>query len=346
MNYNSAGVDISKGDRLVARIKAMMGASGAQIGHFGGAVSFPVEKYREPLLVSSIDSVGTKTAVAKVLCQVLTPDTTHYHSTPDTTHYHSGIGRDMVHHSINDIACCGADPLYFLDYFAMGIMDVDLASEVIGGVIEACKRWEFPLVGGENAEMPGVYRDDEYDLVGSITGIVEQSEYIDGSGIIAGDILVGFPSAGLHTNGYSLARKVVESSDFDYTTDIPELGTKIGDALLAEHRCYLSEIRELKRNFKVKGVAHITGGGLPGNVSRIIPKGLKAEIDYGNWDEPPIFDLLRKTGNIAEEDMRTTFNIGVGLVAVLDSEYTQAIVTDFPDDLYSPFLVGKIRFAG
>ncbi len=324
MNYRSAGVDISKGDRLVAKIKSMMGETGSRIGHFGGAVPLAVDQYREPLLVSSIDGVGTKTAVAMAMRQ------------------HRGVGRDMVHHSINDIACCGADPLFFLDYFAMGVMDVELAAEVIGGVVDACRRWDFPLIGGENAEMPDVYHQGEYDLVGSITGIVERSQYIDGSGIVEGDILIGFPSSGLHTNGYSLARRVVERSDVEYETVLPELGESVGSALLAEHRCYLGEIRELRNRAKLKGLAHITGGGLPGNVSRILPSGLTARFNWGEWVEPPVFDLLRRKGDIPEGDMRSTFNLGIGLVAVVDEATAREIEIDFPSDLYRPFRAGKV----
>lgn len=324
MDYRSAGVDISKGDSLVARIKAMMGSAGERIGHFGGVVPFPRDEYIEPLLVSSVDSVGTKTAVAMAL------------------NIHDGIGLDMVHHSINDIACCGAEPLYFLDYFAMASLNVDLAAEVIGGVIAACERWKVRLIGGETAEMPGVYREGEYDLVGAITGVVEKSDYIDGFGIVDGDVLIGFASSGLHTNGYSLARKVVEVSDIEYDTVIPELGMTVGEALLAEHRCYLDEIQVLKHNYNVKGLAHITGGGIIGNVKRIIPDGLRAEIDWDSWDEPPIFNLLRVKGNIPEDDMRRTFNLGIGLVAVLAPERAQSAIQEFPAELHRPLRVGEV----
>jgi phosphoribosylformylglycinamidine cyclo-ligase len=327
MDYRTAGVDISKGDRLVARIKAMMGDAGAVIGHFGGAIPFPSADYKEPLLVSSMDSVGTKTAVAKAMKM------------------HRGIGRDLVQHCINDIAVCGAEPLFFLDYIAMGEMDVELAAEVVGGVIDACRDWNCALVGGENAEMPGVYNADEYDLVGCITGVVEKSEFIDGKSITAGDVLIGFPSVGLHTNGYSLARRVVEMSGLNYQTRLPELGTTIGEALLAEHRCYLNEIRELRRNFKVKGLAHITGGGLPGNVPRIIPRGLIPEFMWGSWREPPIFNAIRKFGSVPEADMRSTFNLGVGLVAVVDPQHAESLLSHFPDGLYAPFRIGSVRKA-
>ena len=203
MDYRSAGVDISKNDRLVARIKAMMGKAGNHIGHFGGAVPISVEQYREPLLVSSIDSAGTKTAVAMALNR------------------HEGIGRDLLHHSINDIACCGAEPIYFLDYIAMSTLDEELVTVLVGGMIEAGQRWNVRLAGGELAEMPGVYLPGEYDLVLSISGVVEKDEYIDGANIETGDVLIGFSSTGLHTNGYTLARKVVENTEHGYETLCP-----------------------------------------------------------------------------------------------------------------------------
>ncbi|NQT34685.1 phosphoribosylformylglycinamidine cyclo-ligase [bacterium] len=324
MDYRSAGVDISKADRLLIKIKQMLGNSGSQIGHFGGTAPFPAELYKEPLLVSSIDGAGTKTAVAAAMNK------------------HDGIGRDLLHHSINDIACCGAEPISFMDYFAMGELDIDLAVSVIGGLIDACRKWNITLTGGETAEMPGVYRDCEYDLVGSITGVVERNGYIDGSTVEVGDVLIGFPSTGLHTNGYSLERRIINETDLEYETFIPELGMSVGEALLAEHRCYLYEIRELKRSYAVKGLAHITGGGLPGNVSRILPAGCRARFDWGTWECPPIFNLLREKGNVPEDDMRRTFNLGVGLVAVLAPDNAQLIETEFPKELYSPFRVGEV----
>ncbi|MCF7810819.1 phosphoribosylformylglycinamidine cyclo-ligase [bacterium] len=324
MDYRSAGVNISKNDRLIARIKKMMGKAGSSIGHFGGAFSFSTKDYKEPLLVSSIDSAGTKTAVAIAVNK------------------HDGIGRDILHHSINDIACCGAEPLYFLDYIAMSNLDEEIAASLIQGMIESGQRWDVKLAGGELAEMPGVYQQNEYDLVISINGVVEKSEYINGSGIKNDDILIGFPSAGLHTNGYSLARKVVEQTEYSYSTLIPGQDTNIGDALLAEHRCYLDEIRELKQNYRVKGLAHITGGGLPGNVSRIVPSGFEIEFDWGSWIEPPVFNLLREAGEIPEDDMRSTFNLGVGLVAVLNPDFAKEVFNNFPKHLYKPFAIGRV----
>lgn len=324
MDYRAAGVDISKGDRLVERIKAMMGAAGSRIGHFGGAFPFPVKNYTEPLLVSSIDSVGTKTAVAIAMNK------------------HDTVGMDMVHHSVNDIACCGAEPLCFLDYFAMGVMDVDIAAEVIGGVVKACEKLGVALVGGENAEMPGVYREGEYDLVGSITGVVDKADYIDGSGISEGDIILGFGSNGLHTNGYSLARKVFETNGIAYNTYYKELQGTVGDALLEVHRCYLREIRELKSRCRIKALAHITGGGLEGNTRRVIPKGLKAEFDWDSWDAPPIFRLIENLGKVPVADMRSTFNMGIGLTVVVSPEDVERVILEFPDELVSPVVVGRV----
>lgn len=325
MDYRTAGVDIDKGDRLVSRIKEMLGASGVQIGHFGGALPLPVDSYREPILVSSIDSVGTKVKIAVATGQ------------------HDTIGVDLVHHSINDIACCGAEPLGFMDYIAMGTLDEEVASRAIAGIIKACKEWNVQLTGGETAEMPGIYLPGEYDLVGTICGIVEKSEFIDGSNICAGDVLIGFPSNGLHTNGYSLARKILDPIGYDVT--LPELNGTIGSALLAEHRCYLDEIRQLKNRTVIKGLAHITGGGLMGNVSRIIPQNLSVNIEWGSWQEPPIFDVIRKEGQVPEDDMRRTFNLGVGLTAVLTQADAEQVISNFPEDLHRPFAIGVVHQA-
>jgi len=325
IDYRSAGVDIDKGDQLVSRIKEMLGSAGKGLGHFGGAIAFPVDKYKHPLMISSIDGVGTKVKIAAAMGKY------------DT------IGSDLVNHSINDIACCGAEPLAFLDYIAMSSIDVDVAADVIQGIVNACKKWDISLAGGENAEMPGVYKEGELDLVGSIFGVVEQSKYINGESIKAGDVLIGFPSNGLHTNGYSLARNVVSAAGKNYDENLPELGTTIGEALLKVHYCYLGEIRNLLENFETKGLAHITGGGIPGNVSRIMPKGLSANVDYGCWNEPPIFDLLRKWGQTPEDDMRSTYNLGIGLIAVFDGGEAEKVLKNFPGNLVQPVRIGVVE---
>lgn len=324
MDYKQAGVDIAKGERIVQRIKTLMGEAGKRIGHFGGAMPFPMSGYRKPLLVSSIDGLGTKGAVAAVLGR------------------YEGVGRDLVHHSINDIAVCGAEPLFFLDYVAMAALDEEVVMLLVRGMNEACARWEVALVGGETAEMPGVYQPSEFDLVGTITGIVEQDGCIDGRTVGSSDILVGFPSVGLHTNGFTLARRVFRDAGIGYERNLPELEMTVGEALLAEHRCYLDEIRVLKKDYAVKGLAHITGGGLPGNVVRIIPKGLRAEVNWGSWSEPAIFGVIRSLGKVPEDDMRRTFNLGIGLVAALDPVVAKQALAEFPESLVKPVRVGMV----
>ncbi len=323
MDYCSAGVDLSKGDLLVARIKSMMGASGARIGHFGGAIPIDTAGRPHPLLVSSIDGVGTKTKIAQALGRYGT------------------IGQDLVHHCINDIACCGAEPIAFLDYIAMANMDVDVAAEVIGGCVKACDNWGVALAGGENAEMPGVYQPGELDLVGCIYGIVDESEYLDGRSIVKGDLLLGFSSNGLHTNGYSLARKVTEAAGgFDF---VPYgWDHSLGEGLLLIHRCYLPEIRWLKAHTRLKGLAHITGGGLVGNVPRIIPKGLRLKFNWGCWPMPRIFKFLQEKGNIPEDVMRSAFNLGIGLVAVMDPSTAQQALSNYPKKMLKPMVIGEV----
>ena len=324
MDYKSAGVDTSKGESFVAKIKAMIGPDGASIGHFGGAIQLPTEGYRNPLLVTSIDGVGTKVKIAVKLGKY------------DT------IGSDIVHHSVNDIACCGAKPLAFLDYLAMSNLDQDVAMQILKGIIDSCQKLGIKLAGGETAEMPGVYRDGELDLVGSVIGIVDADNYIDGKNIRQGDVLLGIASNGLHTNGYSLARKVVAEAGFDFNHVPAELNRSLGEALLAFHRCYLPEIQALISSIDVKGLAHITGGGLAGNVSRIIPQGLKAQLNWGSWQEPPIFDLIRRWGNIGESAMREAFNLGVGLVVAV-AEKDQGAALEIINDLqFAGWVIGRV----
>ncbi len=324
MDYRLAGVDISKGERLVGKIKAMMGSAGAGIGHFGGSIPLNTANMSKPLLVSSIDGVGTKMKIAQKMQNFGT------------------VGMDLVHHCINDIACCGAEPITFLDYIAMAVMDVDVAAEVIGGIVEACGNWNVALVGGENAEMPGVYVEGELDLVGCITGLVDQKSFIDGSTIADGDVLIGFASLGLHTNGYSLAREIVKTCTPGYYHTPDGWSENLGNILLANHKCYLKEIQELKNNYAIKGLAHITGGGLEGNTSRIVPKGLKANFDWNSWQTLDIFSYLQEMGKIADEDMRSSFNLGIGLVAITNAVQAQEIVNNFPVDLVPPQIIGKI----
>lgn len=302
--YKDAGVDIQAGEETVDRIRPLVRRTFTpgvmtDIGAFGAFFDPDFAGYRHPVLVSSVDGVGTKLKVAFRVGR------------------HDTVGHDLVNHCVNDIAVCGAEPLFFLDYFSTGRLDPDTAVAVVEGFTAGCLENGCALIGGETAEMPDIYTEGEYDLAGMIVGVVEKDRIIDGSSIRAGHRLIGFPSTGLHTNGYSLARKVLFGS-FD-AADAPDAlgGRTIGDALLTVHRSYLDIIRSLHDANLVDGLVHVTGGGIPGNTRRVIPDGLGFEIDYSAWTEPAIFQLIRETGNVPEEDMRRTFNLGIGLIAVV-----------------------------
>jgi phosphoribosylformylglycinamidine cyclo-ligase len=290
-SYKDAGVNIDEADRAVARIRKMARATFTpgvltDIGSFGGG--FRLQGYRDPVLISSADGVGTKLKLAF------------------TTGRHSTIGEDLVNHCVNDIAVQGATPLFFLDYFATGKLDATVAADVISGIARGCKANGCALIGGETAEMPGMYAPGEYDLAGFIVGVVERKKMITGASIREGDLLIGLPSTGLHTNGYSLARKLLPKAD---EATIEEL--------LRLHRSYLKPIRKLHDAGILKGAAHITGGGITENTPRILPRGLAARIDRGSWPVLPIFELLRKLGDIPEDDWRRTFNLGIGMILVI-----------------------------
>jgi len=312
--YKDAGVDIDKGDEAVGRIKTHVKKTFNSsvvlgIGNFGGAISTEkLKNLKKPVLVASIDGVGTKTKIAAAMNKW------------DT------VGKDIVNHSANDILSVGAEPLYFLDYVATGKLRPEIVEQIVKGMSEACSELGMPLIGGETAEMPGVYEKGEHDIVGCINGIVDKEKVIDGSKIKEGDVLVGLPSSGIHTNGLSLARKVLLSrhsvNDF-----VDALGMTVGEALLIPHKAYVKEVRELMKVFEIRGIAHITGGGLQGNVPRILPKGLGAEIYKKRISVHPIFRLIEKEGKVPEDDMWRTFNMGVGLVIVVpDKQAKKAIV--------------------
>jgi phosphoribosylformylglycinamidine cyclo-ligase len=302
--YREAGVDIDAGNETVRRIKGLARSTFtpgvlSEIGSFGGLFQLDRERYREPVLVSSADGVGTKLKVAFM------------------TGRHDTVGGDLVNHCVNDILVQGAAPLFFLDYLATGRLSPEVAEQIVSGAARACRENGCALIGGETAEMPGFYADGEYDIAGFIVGVVEKAKVIDGRGIVPGDVLIGLPSAGLHTNGYSLARRVLfETAGFTPDTVVPELGMTIGDALLAPHRSYLASVRPLLEHDFVKGMAHITGGGLTDNLPRTLPEGCAAEIDQRAWTIPPIFQLLEQRGGIARAEMFRAFNMGVGLVVV------------------------------
>jgi phosphoribosylformylglycinamidine cyclo-ligase len=306
-DYKAAGVDIDAGNETVRRIRSLARGTFtpgvlSDIGSFGGLFRLDHERYREPVLVSSADGVGTKLKVAFM------------------TGRHDTVGADLVSHCVNDILVQGAEPLFFLDYLATGRLSPAVAEQVIEGVARACLDNGCALIGGETAEMPGFYADGEYDLAGFIVGVVERSRVIDGRRVQPGDALIALPSAGLHTNGYSLARQVFfERAGWEPDTFVNELGATVGDALLAPHRSYLGLVRPMIDRDLVKGLAHVTGGGLTENLPRTLPEGCAAEIDRQAWTVPAIFRLLQQHGAIAAEEMFRAFNMGVGLVIVCDA---------------------------
>ena len=301
--YKDSGVDIKAGEELVDSIKDVVKQTHnanvlSNIGGFGGLFSANFSSYKNPVLVSSVDGVGTKLIVA-------------FKSKKYDT-----VGQDLVNHCVNDIAVCGATPLFFLDYFSTGKLEQKIGYDVIKGFATACKENGVALIGGETAEMPDIYKEGEFDLAGTVVGVVDRERLITGDKIKKGDNLIGFKSSGLHTNGYSLARKVLFSK-FDVNDKPEQLDVTIGEALLAVHKSYLALISELKEINGVNGFSHITGGGIVGNTKRILPDGLSLKVDWDSWERPELFTLILKTGNVPEEDMRATFNLGIGLIAVV-----------------------------
>jgi len=313
-DYKASGVDIDAGNEAVRRIRSLARGTFtpgvlSDIGSFGGLFRLDRDRYQEPVLVSSADGVGTKLKVAFM------------------TGRHGTVGADLVNHCVNDILVQGAEPLFFLDYLATGRLDPAVAEEVVGGIARACRENGCALLGGETAEMPGFYADGEYDIAGFIVGIVERSRVIDGRSIVPGDVLIGLPSAGLHTNGYSLARRVLfETVGWTADTVVPELGATVGDALLAPHRSYLTVVRPLLPRQTLKGLAHITGGGITENLPRVLPEGCSAEIDLGTWNVPALFQLLQERGQIPRDEMFRAFNMGIGLILVAAPAEAERII--------------------
>jgi phosphoribosylformylglycinamidine cyclo-ligase len=329
LRYADAGVDVDEAQLVVGQIAKAVGRTYsdnvlAGVGPFAGLFKFDSDKYREPVLVSSTDSVGTKVKIAAA------------------TGRYRGIGIDIVNHCVNDIACCGAKPLFFLDYFASGNIDRDALLQVIEGASEACVSTGCALIGGETAEMPGIYAGNDFDIAGFVVGAVERSEIIDGGGITTGDIVLGLPSSGPHTNGYSLIRRIVADQGWDWDYIPPQLGRSLADAVLEPHRSYLQAIHVARSAMKVKGIAHITGGGIGGNLIRVLPNGLGAAINPACWPEPALFAMLTETGSVSHEEMFKTFNMGLGLLLVVDAA---AVVPDLIDGT-TVFQVGVINQSG
>jgi phosphoribosylformylglycinamidine cyclo-ligase len=330
--YKESGVDVEAGDDAVDRIRPVVQETFtpgvlADIGAFGSFFELDADAYDQPVLVSSIDGVGTKLKVATRAGRY------------DT------VGQDLVNHCVNDIAVGGATPLYFLDYYGVGTLDPEVAEAVVRGFATACKQNETALVGGEIAEMPDVYGEGDFDLVGTVVGVVDKADILDGSRVEAGDVLLGLPSTGIHTNGYTLARTVL----FDrYTVDDrPEElgGDTVGEALLRVHRSYLGAIQSLTGAGLARAFAHVTGGGLAGNLRRVVPDGHQATVDFDAWRRPPVFDLIQREGDVPEADMRQTFNLGIGLVAVVGADDADRAVERLEANGESPVRIGRIEEA-
>lgn len=333
LSYKDAGVDIDAGNALVERIKGVAKATRRPevltgLGGFGALFALP-EGYRQPVLVSGTDGVGTKLRLAMDLGR------------------HDTIGIDLVGMCVNDLLVCGAEPLFFLDYYATGHLNVDTATAVVTGIGEGCRQAGCSLVGGETAEMPGMYEGDDYDLAGFCVGIVERDEVIDGSKVQAGDTLIALPSSGPHSNGYSLIRKIIEVSGVNPAEE--SLGNQsLADALMQPTRIYVKPLLELIRAGLVHAMAHITGGGLLENIPRVLPKGSKAVIDTTSWQRPTVFDWLQRHGNVAPHEMHRTFNCGLGMVICVPTDRVDTALDLLRQQGEAPLVIGQIaaRAAG
>jgi len=328
ISYKDSGVDIDAGAEAVKQIKDIVKETFVpnvltDIGAFGGCFEFPVQQYKRPVLVSSTDGVGTKLIVANMMNR------------------HDTVGQCLVNHCVNDILTTGARPLFFLDYIGLGKLQPDVVVNIVRGLAVACKENGCSLIGGEMAEMPGIYQNKDFDLVGTIVGVVEREQMLPRN-IQAGDVLIGLCSSGLHTNGYSLARNVLlkHHKVDDY---IEELGAVLGDVLLKVHRSYLPIIKPLLGNTDLLGISHITGSGIEGNTSRILPDEMKLEIDWDAWKWLPIFSYIQSLGNIATEEMRRVFNLGIGLILIVEKRAVNYFVELLKKSGEDPIVLGLIN---
>jgi len=331
MKYADAGVNIAVADDAKQRIRHhasrtfTSGVLGG-IGSFGALFALDRKKWKEPVLVSSADGVGTKLKVAMAMG------------------VHSTVGGDLVNHCINDILVQGAEPLFFLDYLAMGKLEPDVVEQLVEGMSRSCRKSGCALIGGETAEMPGFYPPGEYDLAGFIVGAVERKNLLTGKNVQPGDTLIALPSAGLHTNGYSLARKLIfEVEKLKPDTYVAEVGNKIGAELLKPHLCYAPALKTIVTRGWVSALAHITGGGIPGNLPRVLPHGLKAEIDLATWPIPSIFKYLAKLGKIDTDELLQSFNMGVGMILVVPPKNVRSVETDLKKRREKFFLIGRVE---
>lgn len=326
-SYRDAGVDIQAGNEVVERIKPAVARTLRPevlggLGGFGGLFKLDLEKYPEPVLVSGTDGVGTKLRLAFQMNK------------------HDSIGQDAVAMCVNDILVQGAEPLFFLDYLAVGKVEPGRVAEVVGGIAKGCEMAGCALIGGETAEMPGFYAEEEYDIAGFSVGVVNRNQLIDGSKIQAGDVLIGLASTGLHSNGYSLARKIFETDSLDKV--FPELGEALGETLLRPTRIYVKSILPLLPEGEILGMAHITGGGLTDNIPRVLPPGLGVKIDTSTWEQPPIFTLMQRLGDVAWPEMYRTFNMGVGFVIIVHPEDERKVCQKLAELGEKCFVMGSV----
>lgn len=332
LTYKKAGVDIDEGDRFVSLISPIVKKTFrpevmTDIGSFGALFRLDIKNYKEPVLVSGTDGVGTKLKIAFMMDR------------------HDTVGIDLVAMCVNDILTLGAEPLFFLDYFAAGKLKPEKSAEVVKGIADGCKESGCALIGGETAEMPGFYAEDEYDLAGFAVGVVDKDDIVDGSKIEEGDGIIGIASSGLHSNGYSLARKVFfDVAKFDINTYAPELNCTIGEELLKPTKIYVKAFNALKDNkIYIHGMAHITGGGIVGNLPRIIKDGLMATIYKDSWPVPPVFSLIKKIGNVPGDDMKKTFNMGIGFIMVVDNKSSEIVIDALKNRGFDAYQIGFIE---
>jgi len=329
-SYKETGVDIDLANQIVKKIKPLIVKTSipgvlSGIGGFGGLFSLAGQNYKEPVLVSSTDGVGTKLKISFALNK------------------HNTVGIDLVAMSVNDIITCGAKPLFFLDYISIGKLSKKVVVELIKGITEGCKMADCALLGGETAEMPGFYSEGEYDLAGFAVGVVEKSQIIDGKKIKEGDAVIGIASNGLHSNGFSLARKVLlESNKYKIDDKVSSFGEYLGEELLTPTKIYVQPVLHLLEKYKILGIAHITGGGMVENIPRILPEGVSVQINQNSWPKPPIFSLIQKEGEISNEEMYRTFNMGIGMVLIVRPDKVKEIIKELKQMNFPSYLIGRV----
>lgn len=327
--YKDAGVDVEAGYRAVGLMKEFIKRTYdknviGDIGGFGGMYSLGLEGMKQPVLVAGTDGVGTKLQLAFIMDK------------------HDTVGQDCVAMCVNDVVCQGARPLFFLDYIATGRLKPEKVAQIVKGVADGCIQAGCALIGGETAEMPGFYKDEEYDIAGFAVGIVDRSKIVDGSTVQEGDVLIGLASSGVHSNGYSLVRRLVLYDKYRLEERCDELGCTVGEELLKPTRIYVKGILNVLKGYKVKGIAHITGGGFVENIPRMLPEGLVAQIQLGSWPVLPIFELIKRWGNIEEGEMFNTFNMGIGMVLACSPQDVDGIISQLKGDGYPSYIIGRV----